>query len=708
MKRAFLLEGLNCPYCAAAIEKEAAALPGVTGAQMNLVAQTLTLEGAGSGDVEEKLRRIVLKHEPDVRVMPKSEDGERRKKAGEKDAEAAKEKTKLAVAFALFILGLGAEHLFSWPKYAFVACYALSYLASGAEVLIGAARGMKRRASLFDEAFLMSVSTIGAWAIGEYPEAAAVMLFYGVGEFFQAAAVRKSRKSISALMDLRPDSARVVENGKESSVPPEGVAAGTLILVKPGERVPLDGEVEAGWSLLDTAALTGESLPREVEKGDSVPAGCIVKNGALTLRVTRPFGESTVSRILDMVENAAGKKARTEHFITAFARVYTPAVVVFALLMAVVPPLAFGGAFTLWLKRALVFLVVSCPCALVISVPLGFFGGIARASGRGVLVKGGNYLEALARVDTVVFDKTGTLTTGGFTVKETLPRPGVDGKELLLLAAAAERHSNHPIALALKNAAGETPPVLRHEELAGMGVRAVLKRGEVLAGGARLMARSGVKVPENDLDRDAVFVALDGRYIGAVVLEDALKPGAKAAVEALRRRGVSRVAMLTGDSRGKAEHTARMLDIDTVHSELMPDEKVGALEKLMEEGSGKTAFVGDGINDAPVLAAADVGIAMGALGSDAAIEAADVVLMTDDVGALAAAIDTARKTGAVVRQNIVFALSVKALVLVLGVLGLADMWLAVFADVGVSLLACLNSLRLLARGGEKANLHPVH
>ena len=586
------------------------------------------------------------------------------------------------------------------PYYTFPRLYLflVPYLVVGWDVLWRAVRNIKN-GQVFDENFLMSVATVGAMAIGEYAEGVAVMLFYQVGELFQSVAVDRSRKSISALMDIRPDYANVEREGQLVQVDPEEVAVGDIIVVKPGERVPLDGLVTEGTSTLDTAALTGESLPRDVKDGDEIISGCVNLSGVLHVRVSKPFGESTVAKILDLVENSSSKKAKAEHFITKFARYYTPAVVFAALALALAPSL-FTGRWDVWVPRALNFLVVSCPCALVISIPLSFFGGIGGASKQGILVKGGNYLEALAQAGIVVFDKTGTLTRGTFAVTEVHPRQVSEG-ELLELAALAEHFSTHPISLSIQAACRPAPDPARvtdAREIAGCGIQAVVDGKTVLAGNRKLMDQNNIQFEDSCSHTGTiVHVAVDGTYAGHIVISDQVKPGAREALQALKEAGVRRTVMLTGDSRAVGEAVGRELGLDEVHAELLPGDKVDQVERLLERKGPKEqlVFVGDGINDAPVLSRADIGVAMGALGSDAAIEAADIVLMDDDLAKLPLAVRIARRTLRIVRQNVVFALSVKFLVLFLSAIGRANMWMAVFADVGVSVLAILNASRML-------------
>lgn len=593
--------------------------------------------------------------------------------------------------------------------------YLIPYLIIGRRVAWKAARNMVR-GNVFDENFLMTLATVGALCTGEYPEAVFVMLFYRVGELFEELAVGKSRQSISALMEIRPDAAHVERGGELLTVEPSDIAVDEVIVVRPGERVPLDGEIIEGQTTLDTAALTGESLPREAGVGEAILSGCINLSGLVRVRVAKPFGESTVSKILKLVENSGANKSKSEHFITRFARIYTPAVVIAAVALAVLPPLFLGigdaAVWKDWVMRAMSFLVISCPCALVISVPLSFFGGIGGASRRGILVKGSSYLEALAHCDTVVFDKTGTLTEGRFSVVDTVAAPGFTESDVRTLAAAAEQFSSHPIALALAACAGCAGGAVADpasvEEVAGHGVRAtVYDRGEdrgedrgarrIAAGNLRLMEAEGANPPAGlpEVAGTVIHVAVDGVYAGRITVADAIKPDAPAAISGLRREGITRTVMLTGDSEAVASAVASSLGVDEYHAGLLPADKVERVEALLTETDGKLAFVGDGINDAPVLARADIGVAMGALGSDAAIEAADIVLMDDRPSSLPTAMRIARKTLRIVRQNIVFALSVKAAVLILGALGLANLWLAVFADVGVAVLAILNAMRAL-------------
>ena len=604
-------------------------------------------------------------------------------------------------ALGLFLALELAEHLApdALPGLAWPVLYLIPYGIIGWDVLWRAIRNIKN-GQVFDENFLMSVATVGAFGCGEYPEAVAVMLFYQVGELFQSVAVDRSRKSISALMDIRPDYANMERNGELVQVDPEEVSVGDVIVVKAGERVPLDGTVLEGTSSLDTAALTGESLPRDVQAGDEVVSGCVNLTGVLHVKVNKPFGESTVAKILDLVENSSSKKAKAENFITKFARYYTPAVVFAALALAALPPLLGMGPWLMWVQRALNFLVVSCPCALVISIPLSFFGGIGGASKQGILVKGGNYLEALAQAGIVVFDKTGTLTKGTFEVTAVHPQQVGEG-ELLELAALAERFSDHPISRSIQAACQSAPDpnrVTDAKEIAGHGVRAVVDGKTVLAGNQKLMDQ--FHIPFEDACHHVgtiIHVAVDGAYMGHIVISDQVKEGAKETLRDLKAAGVRKTVMLTGDSQAVGQAVARQLGLDEVHAELLPGDKVDQVERLLQSKGPKEqlVFVGDGINDAPVLSRADIGVAMGAMGSDAAIEAADIVLMDDDLKKLPVAVRIARKTLRIVRENIVFALAVKFLVLILSALGKANMWWAVFADVGVSVIAILNSMRML-------------
>lgn len=611
---------------------------------------------------------------------------------------------RMIVALVLLAGVILLDKLALLPRWAMIVLYLVPYFVIGYDILWKALKGIKNR-QVFDENFLMAVATVGALCLQDFKEGVAVMLFYQIGELFQSVAVGKSRKNIAALMDIRPDYANLMVDGKLEQVDPDDVEVGTEIVVDPGEKVPIDGVIVEGNTTLNTGALTGESVPRDAKPGDDVISGCINMSGRITVRTTKPFGESTVSKILDLVENSAMKKSKSENFITKFARYYTPAVCYSALALAVLPPLirllaGHPAMWAEWITRALTFLVISCPCALVISIPLSFFGGIGCASKNGILVKGSNYLEALADTKYIVCDKTGTLTKGVFQVTGVYPAPGVDKKVLLGLAAYAESGSHHPISQSLKDAYGQPlkgERVSAIQEIAGHGVQALVDGHPVAVGNAKLMEKIGAALPDARTDGTTVYVAADGKYIGCIVISDVVKPTAKAAMAALKENGVKMTVMLTGDAKAAADRVAAEIGMDRVESELLPGDKVAQVEKLLAEKGPKEnlAFVGDGINDAPVLSRADVGIAMGALGSDAAIEAADVVLMDDDPSKIALAMKISRHTLQIVWQNIVFALAVKAVCLVLGALGIASMWLAIFADVGVMVLAVLNATRAL-------------
>lgn len=583
-------------------------------------------------------------------------------------------------------------------SWALFVIYLIPYLVIGYDIIFKAARNIKN-GQIFDENFLMMIATFGAFGVKEYSEAVAVMLFYQVGELFQSYAVGKSRQSISEMMDICPEYANIEVDGVLTQVDPDEVEIGNFIVVKPGERIPLDGVVIEGESLVDTAALTGESVPRKAAAGDEVISGCVNGSGTLKVEVTKEFEDSTVAKILELVENASSKKANVENFITKFAKYYTPVVTIGAVILAVLPPLILGGGWGEWVQRACIFLVISCPCALVISVPMGFFGGIGAASRLGVLVKGSNYLEAVSEMTTIVFDKTGTLTKGEFKVTEILPQ-GCSEEELLELAALGEGYSNHPIAGSIKEAYGKTADMNRvsdAEEIAGHGIRVLIDGKEILIGNGKLMRQQHIDYVSCKSSGTVVYVASEGVFAGAIVISDTVKDGAEEAIKRMKQAGVKKCVMLTGDRKEAAESVAAQLGIDEVYAELLPGDKVVKVEKLLENqrDKEKLAFAGDGINDAPVLTRADIGIAMGSMGSDAAIEAADVVLMDDDVRKIASTVHISRKTLRIVKQNIVFALGVKALVLALGAAGMANMWEAVFADVGVSVIAILNSMRAL-------------
>ena len=610
-----------------------------------------------------------------------------------------KEGIKILISLALFIFAIAVRFENIWINNCI---FIISYIIVGFEILIEALKHIFK-GKVFDENFLMSIATIGAFAIGEYPEAAAVMLFYQIGELLQNYAVDKSRKSISSLMDIRPDYANKYIDGKLEKINPVDIKIGEIIVIKPGEKVPLDGYVIEGKSTLDTKALTGESLPIEISEGKEVLSGCINLNGTIKVEVTKEFKESTVSKILDLVENASSKKAKSENFITKFAKYYTPVVVTIALAIAIIPPFVIQNQeFLNWIYRALSFLVVSCPCALVISIPLSFFAGIGGASKMGILVKGGNYLEALSKAEIVVFDKTGTLTEGVFEVQKVVAAQNIkiDKEELLKIAAYAEYYSNHPISRSVKKAYGkkiDEKKIVSLEELSGLGIVAKIGDENVLVGNEKLMKEKDIKYQKvNDIGT-ILYIAIEGKYVGYILISDVIKKDAKFTIEALKKNNIKQTVMLTGDRKEVGESVAKEIGLDKVYTELLPDGKVEKVEELLKYKSnrGRLIFVGDGINDAPVLAISDIGIAMGKLGADSAIEAADVVIMTDETSKIISAIKLSKKTMRIVKENILFAISVKVAVLILAALGISTMWQAVFADVGVSVLAILNALRIL-------------
>lgn len=621
---------------------------------------------------------------------------------------------RIIIAAILFVAGMISPYILpenQTTDYVEFAVFLASYAIIGWDIIWKALCNI-RQGQIFDENFLMMIATVGAFILGEHSEGVAVMLFYQVGEWFQSYAVAKSRKSITSLMDIRPDYANVQRDGKLVQVDPDEVQIGEIITVKPGEKIPIDGIITSGTSTLDTSALTGESLPREAEEGMEVISGCINQTGILTIKTTKEFGESTVAKILDLVENSSEKKARTENFITRFARYYTPIVVFAALALAVIPPLVTGDAFAEWVYRALTFLVISCPCALVISIPLSFFGGLGGASKCGVLVKGSNYLETLADTEIIVFDKTGTLTKGSFAVSQ-IYTENIQQNKLLEIAAYAENYSNHPISASIKRAYNkniDSSRIQNVQEIAGHGVSAVIDGKTVLAGNAKLMKREGILYKPCTEVGTVIYVAVDNKFAGYILIEDEIKEDAAFAINQLKDCGIKQTVMLTGDSDAVGKKVARRLGLDRVYTQLLPADKVERVEELLHSlrkthAKGKLAFVGDGINDAPVLARADVGIAMGGLGSDAAIEAADIVLMTDEPSKIATAKKIAKKTLAIAYENIVFAIGIKLIVLVLGALGFASMWAAVFADVGVSVIAILNAIRAL--NVKKYDINPV-
>ena len=695
-KKVLLLIGLDCANCATKIEKEVNSLKGVSSATVDFVTRKLTIEVNHKPDLQrivEQASEVAMRIESGIKVV-ESEDKKEEKR--EADGIDKSKVIRFSIGTILFITAILGKFSF-WTEFGM---FLISYILVGGEVVLKAGRNILK-GQVFDENFLMSVATIGAFAIKQFPEGVAVMLFYQVGEFFQTIAVNRSRKSISALMDIRPDYANKKVGEDILRVSPDEVSIGDIIIIKPGEKVPLDGKVIEGMSMLDTSALTGESVPREVEPGNEILSGTINLNGLLTVEVTKEFGDSTVSKILDLVQNANSRKAPTEQFITKFSRYYTPVVVFVALAMAVIPPLVVSGAtFSEWIYRALVFLVVSCPCALVISIPLGFFGGIGGASRSGILVKGSNFLEALNNVDTIVFDKTGTLTKGVFKVTKIYTLDHESEENLLKYAAFAESYSNHPIAISILKAYGKEinkSEIENYNEISGHGIEVSVKGKRILAGNKKLMAKENITYDVVDETGTVVHVAIDGTYAGYIVISDEIKDDAQKAIRELKEIGVKKLVMLTGDSKLVGERIGHQLGLDEVYAELLPDQKVEKLEMLekQKKTKGKLLFVGDGINDAPVLARADVGVAMGGLGSDAAIEAADIVIMTDEPSKLVNAIKIAKRTRSIVWQNIFFALNVKAIVLVLGAGGIATIWEAVFADVGVTLIAVINAMRVM-------------
>jgi Cd2+/Zn2+-exporting ATPase len=673
-------------------------LEGIKDASIDFVSKKLRMEiykNYNKDEVFKQVSNVVKKIESDIELKEESMEKAHEHEHHE-DSENRAELIRLIAGALLY----GAAFIFKLPNVIELILFAAAYILVGSEVLLKSIKNIAR-GQVFDENFLMSIATIGAFAVGAYPEGVAVMLFYQIGELFQDYAVNRSRKSIKELMDIRPDYANLKRGDDITLVSPEDVKVGDLILIKPGEKVPLDGKIIEGSSMVDTMALTGESVPRHVEAGDDILSGFVNTNGILTVEVAKEFGESTVSKILDLVENASSKKAPTENFITKFARYYTPVVVFTAIALALIPPLLISGAsFSQWFYRALIFLVVSCPCALVVSIPLGFFGGIGGASRNGILIKGSNYLEALNNVDTVVFDKTGTLTKGVFKVTEIKAAAELDESALLEYAAYAESYSSHSIALSILKAYGkeiDKSIIQDYKEVPGHGTKVKIDEHYVLAGNSKLMIAEGIGYNEQDKIGSIVHVALDDKYLGYIVISDEVKEDSREAIAGLHDIGIKRTAMLTGDISSVGQRVGAELGVDIVYAELLPDQKVQKLEELDKQKSkkGKLVFVGDGINDAPVLARADIGIAMGGLGSDAAIEAADVVIMTDEPSKIITAIKIAHRTRSIVWQNIIFALAVKAVVLVLGAGGLATMWEAVFADVGVALIAVLNAMRVM-------------
>mgnify|MGYP001159343678 FL=1 len=695
-KHEWNLKGICCANCAQKIVTAVQNMEGVASARLDFANAKFyveILDGQDTGSIRERVKTIMADIEPGSSIVDDVPEQE--------EDEEGSFKKRIALYIGGLLLFITAIIL---PKESLpeTLLFITAWLIFGGEVLAKSFRNILK-GRVFDENFLMTIATIGAFVLGEYAEGASVMLFYQIGELFQGYAVDRSRKSIRQLLDIKPEFANLITENGLIRAQPANVRIGDRIKVFPGEKIPLDGRVIEGHSSVDTSPLTGESLPRDVQEGDEVLSGSINQTGVLTLEVIKSYENSTVNRILELVQTAAGKKAVTERFITRFAAKYTPAVVGLAAILAIVPPILTQTPFSQWAYRALVFLVISCPCALVISIPLGFFGGIGAASRRGILVKGGNYLEALAKVDTMVFDKTGTLTTGVFEVTGIAPRPGFTGQELLYYAACAESYSTHPLARSILSKYGQNPDPDRmdsHEEIPGRGVRARVDGKQVLCGNRSLLKDHQIDADDVPVSGTSLYVAVDGIYAGRIDLGDALKPDARSAIERLRALGIHNTVLLTGDTEGTARDVAKRLGIGRIHAQLLPQDKVTVLERIMEEkhGSKPVVFVGDGINDAAVISRADIGIAMGGIGSDAAIEAADIVIMNDEVGKLGDAVAIARKTRRIVYQNIVLALGVKLLFLAMATGGLASLWEAVFADVGVALLAVLNAMRIIKAG----------
>lgn len=696
LKKELKLNGLNCANCAAKIEKEVNNIDGVQKANVDFISKNLVIKiknKNNANDIINSAIKIVGKIRPDVIVTVK-ENEEADKEDMEEDNK--KDLIKIGISFVIFL----AANILKLPEpYNFILFFT-SFLISGYEVILKAIKNILH-GNVFDENFLMTIATIGAFSIKQYPEAVAVMIFYDLGEYFEDKAVDHSRKSITSLMNIKPSFANIKTENGIKTISPKEVKIGDLVVVKPGEKVPVDGKVAEGSSFMDTSALTGESVPLGVNEGDAVLSGFINKNGLIVFKAEKEFEDSTVSKILELVQNAGSKKAKTENFITSFAKIYTPVVVFLAVAIAIFPPIFMEGAvFKDWLYRSLIFLVISCPCALVISIPLGFFGGIGGASKKGILVKGGNYLEALQKAEVVAFDKTGTLTKGIFNVTKVVPENNFTKDDVIKYAAYAESFSNHPIGTSiLKYYEKEInkDEIKGYEEISGNGIKAKIFKDDVAAGNNKLMIKEGIKYKEAEENGTVVYVAVNKKYAGYIVISDEIKEDSKKAVQELKKLGIKKTIMLTGDRKKSAEAIGKEIGIDEVYSELLPDKKVENMERIKNEvsDSGKLVFVGDGINDAPVLRASDVGIAMGGIGSDAAIEAADIVIMTDEPSKITDAIKIARKTNRVVTENIVFAIGVKIAIMILGVLGIATMWEAVFSDVGVALIAILNSMRAM-------------
>ncbi|GBU10911.1 Cd2+/Zn2+-exporting ATPase [Erysipelotrichaceae bacterium] len=698
MEKTYIISGISCTNCADKIKRKIAENTGVDDVSVNSITNKITVKFAD--ELETKIAGIVEDairlYEPKMEVY---EQGQATKKA-EHEPFFTRQLLVFSVGAVIFIIALLLPRVIPIPPIARLTIFLISYYVLGKDVILAAFKNM-RKGLIFDENFLMALATLGAFLIGDYPEAVAVMLFYQVGEYFQDLAVRQSKKSITELMDIRPDYATRYNAGIETIVSPEEIEVGWEIIVKPGEKVAVDGIVKEGVSFMDTVALTGESIPKEVRTGQEVLSGYINQSGVLVIEVTKKFSESTVAKIIDLVENASNKKAKTENFMTTFARYYTPIVVIIAVFLMLIPPFILGADLYTWIERGLIFLVISCPCALVISIPLSFFGGIGAASKNGILIKGSNYLEALNNLEIVVMDKTGTLTEGIFSVQKIIANAGYQEEEIITLAAIAQTYSNHPIAKSiLAFYKGDLPREdgIEYEEISGMGIGTFYKQKKLNVGNAKLMETLNLSIPNITDIGTKVYVAYDGKYYGCIIIADKIKPDAQGLVTDLHKLGIKKTIMLTGDNTEIAMEVGEKIGVDAIHAELLPADKVEKVEYYNEQKSvkGKLAFIGDGVNDAPVLARADIGIAMGGLGSDAAIEAADIVFMTDEPSKLITAIKIARQTKKIVWQNIAFAFIVKIIFLGLGAMGLASMWEAVFADVGVALLAVLNATRILA------------
>lgn len=691
MYKEFVLEGLNCADCSNKIEDEALRLNGIKNTSINFATQKLKIEFDEDvldvGQLKSKIERIALSHEPQIKVVEQ--------KTNDKSSVNKKDLFIIILSAVLFLCG----YILSDSKMASQVLFILSYIISGGRIILRAFKNILKL-DIFDENFLMTIATAGAFAIGEYPEGAAVMIFYRIGSLFEDMAVNRSRKSIDSLLNIMPDYANILKtDGSTERVNPDSVNVGDIIIIKPGERVPLDGRIIAGTSSLDAKTITGEALPIEVRTGDEVLSGCINNSGVLKIEVTKPYSDSTVIRILELVTNASEKKAPCENFIKKFSKYYTPAVVLAAVLLAVIPPIIIEGAvFNEWFRRALIFLVVSCPCALVISIPLSFFGGLGRASSNGILVKGSGYLEALSKAETIVFDKTGTLTKGSFKVRNIHSFGNMSKEELLELCAYAESASNHPIGLAVIKEYGkkiDNSFPIDIEEKGGLGVKAIFKGKTILAGNLKLMRDNNIDFNEQRTDSTILYIAIDSKPEGFIEIADVIKSDARSAISELKSLGVKKIAMFSGDNITVSKKIGEELQIDDVRAQLLPHQKVAELENITKLGKGKVIFVGDGINDSPVLARSDIGIAMSGIGSDAAVEAADIILMTDEPSKIPLGIKISRKTLKIVKQNIFIALFVKFSILILSTFGIAQMWAAVFADVGVTIIAVFNSLRVL-------------